>query len=734
MKCPQCEYDDIPEGSRFCPKCGAALAEMPRPSTQVTVTQNVHSVESGKVTGVDIGQVIGSVFIGSRGEDETRERRDKRILLEKVKRFWVESMLQESVRGAALIEISKEMRPDAVERPWDTVVPSAESPGRQVPSDKKIADVFDEAEHALLILDGMGSGKTTTLLSLAQDTIERAEHDPLQPIPVVLNLSSWTRPRQPIADWVVEELSAKYQIPRRIGSRWLENNDLALLLDGLDEVEAGRRKACIAAINRFRQDYGLVQIGICSRTQEYETAATPLKLSGAILLQPLTPDQIESYLTAAGPQVETLRQILQEDATLQALARSPLMLNIMRLAYQDIPAEALSGERLNTVEERRKHLLDAYVERMFRRRAQTKVEPFSRERVTRWLAWLAHRLTQDNQSVFLIEQIQQDWLSSGAQRWLYWLASRSVVGLLVGLGLAGTAEVGGDLAGRIAYILTSTLAGLMVGWMDGLRAKRTKGHDPGAVPWPAWATTAGRTLGIGLVTGLLFWLVFGVGLSLGADGWRLGAGSALAYGLLFGLASRRPDARYDIQPAEALRWSWAEAAKGLIPGLLLASGAVAIVALIFAASNPLVIWLTYGLVYGLLAAMAVTLIFGLRGRRVESKSFPNQGIWLSTRNAARAGSLLGVIAGVTYGLVYGALPGLVVALRVGLLGLLAYGAFDVIKHLTLRLILCVKKHVPWRISLFLDHAAELGFLQKVGGGYIFANRLLKEYFEAALER
>jgi hypothetical protein len=32
------------------------------------------------------------------------------------------------------------------------------------------------------------------------------------------------------------------------------------------------------------------------------------------------------------------------------------------------------------------------------------------------------------------------------------------------------------------------------------------------------------------------------------------------------------------------------------------------------------------------------------------------------------------------------------------------------------------------MSHFLDYAAELGFLQKVGGGYIFVSRLLREYF------
>ena len=122
------------------------------------------------------------------------------------------------------------------------------------------------------------------------------------------------------------------------------------------------------------------------------------------------------------------------------------------------------------------------------------------------------------------------------------------------------------------------------------------------------------------------------------------------------------------------------------------------------------------------------LIYGLSGRAVEHRSYPNQGTWLSARNAARAGLLLGAAAGLGYGIVYGALPGLVVGLRVGVLAALFYGLFDVIKHLILRGLLAASGQAPWNLVPFLEHAARLGFLQKVGGGYMFPNRLLQEHF------
>jgi len=73
-------------------------------------------------------------------------------------------------------------------------------------------------------------------------------------------------------------------------------------------------------------------------------------------------------------------------------------------------------------------------------------------------------------------------------------------------------------------------------------------------------------------------------------------------------------------------------------------------------------------------------------------------------------------------------PGLVVALRAGVLVILIYGAFDVVKHLCLRLILNIYQRIPWRLASYLDDIAALGLLQKAGGGYLFANRLVQDYF------
>ncbi len=51
-------------------------------------------------------------------------------------------------------------------------------------------------------------------------------------------------------------------------------------------------------------------------------------------------------------------------------ARSPLMLSLMMLVYQDVPLEVITREGFVGTDVRRKQLMDAYVARMFRRAAQ----------------------------------------------------------------------------------------------------------------------------------------------------------------------------------------------------------------------------------------------------------------------------------------------------------------------------------------------------------------------------
>ena len=301
---------------------------------------------------------------------ETRRGLD--ILLRKVRQYWIDGVLDKSLFRAILIDLGMTRMQDAVdnpfaETPWTGQLerPGAES--QPLSAQQKIADVFEEEGGSLLVLGEPGSGKTISMLQLTRSLLDRAEGDPLRPVPVVFNLSAWIAPYTTLDDWLAAELSARYQIPKKIGQGWLAESRLLPLLDGLDELNVQRRAACVEAINRFTQAAGLVGAVVCCRLQEYIALPTRLSLNAAVRLLPLGDDQVQGYLAAAGERLAGLWGLLQRDSSMRIEARSPLMLSLMSRAYQDVPGDQLLREGGASAAARRKQLMDAYVAHMFRR-------------------------------------------------------------------------------------------------------------------------------------------------------------------------------------------------------------------------------------------------------------------------------------------------------------------------------------------------------------------------------
>jgi eukaryotic-like serine/threonine-protein kinase len=347
-----------------------------------------------------------------------QERRQRQALLRNIKKIWITGYLKKSLHSKALIELQLEARPEVVPGRITNTDEFPEEHSQPLSEKTSAIHLFRETEEGetLLILGEPGSGKTTTLLRIAQDLITQAEKNVGQFIPVVFNLSSWASERQSIGDWLVQELNSQYLVPKALSKKWIENQDLILLLDGLDEVKANRREACVQAINEFRKSHGLTQIVISSRIRDYEALSSRLQVQSAVCLKSLTQEQIKQYLDRAGSQLEGVETLLQEDEALQELAKSPLILSVIALAYRGIPAEELP--HYGSIEERRKHLLDAYIERMFRRKGVEKKYP--KAKVKHYLSWLAQELNRTSQSIFLIERMQPSCLPSNERRKYQW--------------------------------------------------------------------------------------------------------------------------------------------------------------------------------------------------------------------------------------------------------------------------------------------------------------------------
>jgi len=426
---------------------------------------------------------------------------NRRAMIEKVWAIWITGVLQPSLPQDILLELGLSEHPALVTRAFDLLVqrPDLAEP-LQAPGTRLI-DVFARLDRALLMLGAPGAGKTTLLLQLARDLLQRSAQDPEQPIPVVFPLSSWAVQRRPLGDWLVDELQQRYDVPRKIGQVWIDADQVLPLLDGLDEVQPEHRAACIDAINIFRQQHGLLPLAVCSRITEYEDLGVQLRLQGAIVVQPLTRAQVDSYLTQIGEPLAAVRQVLQEDPLLWELLDTPLMLTIVTLTYAGQPAEALRMR--GTLVERRQSLFATYVTRMFQRRSA--VTRYMRPQIKRWLAWLAWQLAQHSQTVFYLERLQPDWLPVG-RRWLPTQGARLLAGLV------------GALLGTLLDRLGGALLDALLG---------TQGGTQGVALGGTQVSTQGVALGGVLLGGLL------------------GA-------LIGGLTGYAPE----ITPIEMVRWSW----------------------------------------------------------------------------------------------------------------------------------------------------------------------------------
>jgi len=245
---------------------------------------------------------------------------------------WVEGVLKSSLHDEVLISLGKHPRDEAVEQPRQHVVGFSSQRSEVLLKDRNINTIFD-ATGSLLILGEPGSGKTTTLIELASNLIVRARAHPKERVPVVLNLSSWKK-KQSLADWMSRELSQKYQVPFKIAHSWLQKDYLVPLLDGLDELSTAVQPDCVAAINEFIDKHNPSGLVVCCRLIEYQWLPKRLKLNGAICIEPLSIEEVSSYLDRGGSKLAALREAVNTDPVVQGLAQTPLMLSIMSLAFQ----------------------------------------------------------------------------------------------------------------------------------------------------------------------------------------------------------------------------------------------------------------------------------------------------------------------------------------------------------------------------------------------------------------
>jgi eukaryotic-like serine/threonine-protein kinase len=673
------------------------------------------------------------------------------ILRRRVKEYWVDGVFKHSLYNEVLISLGRREIGNAVDAPWKYTVQMSDGMDSTPLDDRDVSAIYDTT-GLLLILGEPGAGKTTNLLDLARTLLDRAGDDIKERIPIVVNLSSWKK-KQPLAEWISNELSEKYRVPRKIGRFWLQRGYLLPLLDGLDEVEISMQPDCVAAINAFVEEFRPSGLVVCCRLNEYRWLPERLKLNGAICIEPLSSGEVGKYLDAGGLKLAALREAVATDRVLQELAQTPLMLSIMSLAYQGTGNRELALQTGDSPEKRRKQIFRLYVEQMCQRKGTASLV-FSKERIIVWLSWLAGNMREHSHSVFLVEGLQSSWLGTRAKRVAYGtvvalslgsvfvltvvltdgLTVGSTVELIFGLIFGLSISVGvvlgcwsvstlrnGVISGSIGGLISGLLGGLTYALRGGrMTVTVERNHVPTNVP-----------TGV-LICGLILALIGGA---------IAGAIGGLGIGPL-----------NHITLVESISWKWSQFWKRTIPGsiagLVWGLTLALICGLILATSNELIgvkiifLWLIFALICGLICGLISGLVTGLAGGFIDrvmlDKGFPNQGIMLSLKNSFAAFLVTCLIFGlisepfvsldIKPKLIGRLIGALIVAAIVGVVVGLNRGGSAVIKHYSLRLILWLNGYTPLKFIKFLDQCAKLIFLKKVGGGYIFVHRMLLDYF------
>ncbi|WP_131735782.1 NACHT domain-containing protein [Actinomadura roseirufa] len=578
-----------------------------------------------------------------------------------------EGLLRQSVYRRVLLDLGLEDRPDLVDSSWDVLVEEGErEPVMLAPDETATAMV--ESRKGVLILGEPGAGKTTMLLGVLRDLVDRAKSERTRPIPVYFHLGTWSGQKR-LDTWLVDELTGPfYGIHRDVALAWVQKERIAPLLDGLDELALNRRASCVESINAFSAAHGVLPVVVCCRVADYRALGRVLRLRTALLIQPLSRAKVQSHLERFGKRLAGVRGALRADPTLWELLRTPFLLGIAVRAYEGLPAEEISLER-GSLYERRDRLIAAFVERTLRaRRGRRKLD---KGKVVRWLTYMARALASNLETALYVESITPAWVPERTRR-----SVARTVALISALLTAATAWLLAGLyfspwATLALSAVSASITGLAILGAENQFRKPDGRSRPRRVT-SALASIISTGLGVVALTAMMT-ASFG--------------GFAHDIAEQFGAAA----------------WTFSDFVHVVTP-------------VVFAA-----------LVLGFPLVFAVTASLDRLTTR-ELRELPYGGgrratWWLSVDLTLAVGVPLAAglwtITG-PRGLLTGALLGFCA-------GFLSSGR-RLLTYWCVRAVLARNGLVPLRQRAFLDMAMSRTLLQKVGGSYAFAHRFLLEYF------
>jgi hypothetical protein len=631
-------------------------------------------------------------------------------------------------------------------------------------ANKMLIETFgrDDIEGKLLILGAPGAGKTTALLSLAEQLVYGAISQAKTVIPVIFELSTWQNDNQSIQSWLIEQLYDLHGGNRKAKfyEQWLERQVLLPLLDGLDELGLERQKKCTEKLNEFAEHYP--QLVVCCRVKEFEAVDIKLRnLRGAVCLQSLSDSQIQDYLGSL--KRPELWEAIQTTPSLHAmleptvegdpgLLRVPLFVKLMADVYD--PQQPISSKA---------DLLDKYIDRQLSfdkrdidRRKElkeyqwayrtVKLEP-DWKKTRSHLKWIAWNLRANNQVEFLIEHLQPSWLDPERLQDRYTL----IFGLLFGLFFVMPIHL------SIKMLILTLTNVLIFGTIFRLIGKIENGLKNGIIGGIIGGTIYGLYLSIFRIyliestqsnSSLILlnnWILYGI---------SIGISIGVITGLINGIIKIEPIEAFQVSMSTVIINLNVGLIKKLLTGLIkllfvgLISGLSAKIyvlhsnliqvllpdpiltiiftmsMMIFTMSMVLILVLLPVLIAVLMDWLFRGLIEGLK-QELKVRSLPNQGIWNSLRSQILTTIIMFLLAR-SISIAFHSPQYWEVGIAF-VFGFAVGGGKACLQHLSLRIVLW-QSGLPWNFARFLNYCVERRLLLRVGGSYRFLHRELLDHF------
>jgi hypothetical protein len=196
-------------------------------------------------------------------------------------------------------------------------------------------EAFCEYQGRILVLGAPGSGKTTTLMAHARDAVAARLEDLSLPVPLVGVIATWNpNSFSSLAYWLA---AGHPHLDHAEVQSLLDRGGALLLLDGLDELPEKADPTTHGPGINPRVEFSKTipqnnKVVVSCRVEDFSNLGITVALNGAVMLQPLTDEQMATYLST----VPELLLAAGKDSEMRSMLSTPLIASLFARMYSGI--------------------------------------------------------------------------------------------------------------------------------------------------------------------------------------------------------------------------------------------------------------------------------------------------------------------------------------------------------------------------------------------------------------